>query len=98
MIVVHDIFHLKFGKARDAKAIFAEMKQQIEGSEFGSVRLLSNFTGEAYTFVMESTFPDLGTYERVLREGMADSEWQANYQRFIPLVESGERVIFSVVE
>ena len=29
---------------------------------------------------------------------MGDKDWQANYQKMTPLVESGYREIFSVVE
>jgi hypothetical protein len=29
---------------------------------------------------------------------MSNAEWQANYQKFVALVESGEREIYSVVE
>jgi hypothetical protein len=29
---------------------------------------------------------------------MGDKEWQANYQKLLPLVRSGEREIFTIVE
>jgi hypothetical protein len=44
------------------------------------------------------TVPSLAALEQMMPRAMGDKDWQANYQKLLPLVLSGEREIFSVVE
>jgi hypothetical protein len=55
-------------------------------------------TGPFYTLVLELTVPSLGTFESYAPKLFADKDWQANYQKMAPLVESGYREVFTVVE
>ncbi len=99
MVVVRNVFHLKFGKAREALAI---MKEGIAIQKRAGIdvqpRLLTDLTGPFYTLVLELTLPNVGAMEGILPRVMSDKDWQANYQKLTPLVESGYREIFSVVE
>jgi hypothetical protein len=99
MIVVRNSFHLKFGKAREAVAI---MKEAVALSKKLtpelSTRVLTDVTGQFYTLVLELTAPSLAALEATQPRIMGDKEWQANYQKFIPLVESGHREIFTIIE
>jgi hypothetical protein len=101
MIVVRNVFRLKFGKAREAVAVLKEgraiEKRVMSGLEYSS-RVLTDVTGPFYTLVLELTVPDLGTFERNAPRLFGDKEWQANYQKMTPLVESGYREVFSIVE
>jgi hypothetical protein len=99
MIVVRNVFHLKFGKAREAVAIMKDglAIQKKLGSDL-STRLLTDVTGEFYTLVLELTAPSLAVLETTQPRIMGDNDWQANYQKFVPLVESGHREIFTLVE
>ena len=99
MIIVRNTFRLKFGKAREALAVMKESVaiQKRLGAEL-SPRLLTDLTGTFYTLVVELTLPNLAALEATLPKVMGDKDWQANYQKMLPLVESGEREIFSVVE
>ena len=99
MIVVRNVFHLKFGKAREAVAIMKDglAIQKKLGSDV-STRLLTDVTGDFYTLVLELTVPNLGALEATQPRIMGDKEWQANYQRFVPLVESGHREIYTIVD
>ena len=70
--------------------------QKRVGLDF-STRLLTDVTGPFYTVVLEITAPNLAAFE----EGappMGDKDWQANYQKIGPLVDSGYREIFTLVE
>ena len=98
MILVRDIFQLKFGKAKEAKALWKEA--QGFGKKFGSgpERALTDLTGPYYTFVMEGTFENLAAFEKSFKETMGAQEWSVWYQKFVPLIESGRREIFTVVE
>lgn len=98
MILVRDIFQLKFGKARDAKEIWKEgIKINKEMSKI-PYRLLTDLTGKAYTFVFESKFESLAQYENSMKEIMTAQEWKSWYAKFIPLVESSYREIFTIVD
>src|SRR5262245_34035178 len=100
MIVIRNVFRLKFGKAKEAVALFKEadaiQKRVGAGKEFQS-RLLTDVTGQFYTVVLEITAPSMSAFEAGAPQLMGDKDWQANYQKISALVESGSREIFSVV-
>jgi hypothetical protein len=99
MIVVRNVFRLRFGKAKEAIALMKESLaiQKRLGSEFSS-RVLTDVTGPFYTLVLEITAPNLSAFETATSRLFGDKEWQANYQKVVPLVESGYRDVFTVVE
>ena len=101
MVVIRNVFRLKFGKTREAVALFKEgvaiQKRVGAGSEFAT-RLLTDLTGPFYTVVLEITVPNLAAFEADAPRLMGDKDWQANYQKITPLVESGYREIFTLVE
>jgi hypothetical protein len=101
MVVIRNVFRLKFGKAREAVALFKEgiaiQKRVGAGMDF-STRLLTDVTGPFYTVVLELTVPNLAAFEGAAPQLMGDKDWQANYQKIGSLVESGSREIFTLVE
>jgi len=101
MVVIRNVFRLKFGKAREAIALFKEgiaiQKRAGAGLDF-STRLLTDVTGPFYTVVLEITAPNLAAFEAEAPRLMGDKDWQANYQKIAPLVESGSRDIFTLVD
>ena len=99
MIVVRNVFRLKFGKAREAVALLKEgvAIQKRAGANF-SPRVLTDRTGPFYTVVLELTLPSLSAYETEAPRIMGDKDFQANYQKLVPLVESGYREIYTIEE
>jgi hypothetical protein len=101
MIVIRNVFRLKFGKAREAIALFKEgmaiQKRVGAGQEFPA-RLLTDVTGPFYTVVFEITAPSLAAFEGEAPRLMGDKDWQANYQKIGSLVDSGYREIFTLVQ
>ena len=101
MIVVRNVFRLKFGKAREAVALMKETraieKRVMSGVEYSS-RVLTDVTGPFYTLVLELTVPNLGTFESYTPKLFGDKEWQASYQKMTPLVESGYREVLTIVD
>jgi hypothetical protein len=101
MVVVRNVFQLKFGKAREAVALMKEglaiQKRVMAGTDF-STRVLTDVTGPFYTLVLEVTAPNVAAVESTMPRLFADKEWQANYQKVGALVESGYREIFTIVE
>ena len=97
MIVVRDVFQLKFGKSREALALWQEGSQFLrQGNKVKDMRLLTDVAGRFYTLVLETSYDTLADYESEMKESMTD-EWRAWYQRFVPLVDRGHREIFNVV-
>jgi hypothetical protein len=101
MTVIRNVFRLKFGKAREAVALFKEgiaIQKRVGGGVDFSTRLLTDVTGPFYTVVLELSVPNLAVFESNAPRLMGDKDWQANYQKIAPLVESGYREIFTLVE
>jgi hypothetical protein len=99
MIVVRNVFRLKFGKAKEAVALFKEgiAIQKRAGVEMNQ-RIMTDLVGTFYTLVLELTIPNLGALEANMPKVMGDKDWQATYEKISALVESGYREIFNVVE
>jgi len=101
MIVIRNVFRLKFGKAREAVALFKEgmaIQRRLGANVEWSSRLLTDLTGPFYTVVLELTVPNLAAFEENAPRFMGDKDFQANYQKVSALVESGSREIFTLVE
>jgi len=100
MVVIRNVFQLKFGKAREALALVKEgveiQKRVFSGTEFSN-RVLTDVTGPFYTLVLELTVPNLATFETTAPRLFGNKEWQANYEKMAQLVQSGYREIFNVV-
>ncbi len=99
MIVIRNVFQLKFGKAREALAVMKDgLAIQKRLAPDGSARLLTDVTGRHYTLVLEMTVPSLAAIEEMTPRIFGDPAFQANYQKMAPLVESGYREIFRIVD
>jgi hypothetical protein len=97
MIVVRDIFYLKFGKAKEAKELLKEGQKINKEFGFENTRALTDLTGKSYTLVLESEWKDLAAWESSMKEGLGADKWQKWYQKLIPLVDSASREILSIV-
>jgi hypothetical protein len=71
-------------------------KRAFSGVEFSN-RVLTDVTGPFYTLVLELTVPSLGEFESLAPRLFGNKEWQANYEKLSPLVQSGYREVFNVV-
>lgn len=98
MILIRDIFQLKFGKAKEAKALWKEGAQLMKKAGHTPDRILTDLVGNYYTLVMEVTSDNLASFEASIKEVFKDDAFEKWYQKFIPLVESGRREIFNIVE
>jgi hypothetical protein len=96
MILVRNVFQLKFGQAKEAVSIWTEIVELMRQAGIGSDhRLLTDLVGGSYyTLIFEVTFPSLGEWTGAL----GSEKGRALYERFIPLVERGYREIFNVVQ
>jgi hypothetical protein len=103
MIVMRNTFQLKFGKAKDAMAVMKEglaIQKRVAaaaGLEHNA-RVLTDVSGPNYRLVLELTMPNLAAFESMAPKIFSDKDYQANYQKLVPLVESGHREILTIVE
>jgi hypothetical protein len=98
MILVRDIFRLKFGKAKEAKALWKEMRGVLAKLGASPSRMCMDLTGPFYTLVMEGTYDSLAAYEKLSQQVLGHPEFAKAYGPFTALVESGAREIYTVVE
>lgn len=100
MILVRDVFRLRFGKARDAIALWKEGLTIARTAGMSApTRLLTDLVGPSYyTLIFEMSYPTLADYEREAQNVMSSEEWKKWYQRFLPLAESGHRELLTIVE
>ncbi len=98
MIVVRNIFHLKFGKAKEAIAVWKEGMALNKRLGMPESRLLTDLVGPFYTIVLETPFESLSAWENTGKNVMGSEEWRLWYQKLTALTESGYREIFSIVE
>ncbi len=97
MILVRNSFQLKFGKAKDAKAVVKDGLTALTALGLIENRAYIDLTGPFYTLVLENTWDDMAAFERALADMGANKQWQEWYSKLLPLVESGHREIYSVI-
>lgn len=98
MIVVRNVFKVKFGRSKDAVALWKEglaLSKRL-GFPGRSSRVLTDLVGEFYTVVFESTFESLSEFESAAKTLMPHPDWQAWYGRLAAITESGYREVFNI--
>jgi hypothetical protein len=99
MVIVRDIFRLKFGQSRDAVALWKEAAELLRTSGYGAanVRILTDLAGPAYyTVILESTFNSVAEWEKAHLAARDNAAWKKLYARIVPLTDIGHREILSV--
>ncbi|MEI6947490.1 hypothetical protein V9K67_09880 [Paraflavisolibacter sp. H34] len=97
MYIIRDIFQLRFGHFRDAKALLEEAKNKNLLPTAQHLRVLTDFTGDAYRLILEEGYASLAEYESSLTGGMGQSEWKDWYEKFKQHVESSHREILKQI-
>ncbi|HWR82780.1 MAG TPA: hypothetical protein VN285_05730 [Candidatus Deferrimicrobium sp.] len=98
MILVRDIFEIQFGKMKEAKTAWEEGFKILKNGGWSPTRLLTDLTGKYYTLVLESTYKSLADFEKAHSQAGHTKAMQDWYRKFTPLVMSGRREIFTIVE
>ncbi len=94
--VVRDIFSLKYGHYRDAIALIDEaMKANMIPAE--NMRVLTDFTGDAYRLILEMGHQSLADYEKSINSELNGAAWRNWFEKFKPHVESSSREILKWV-
>jgi hypothetical protein len=98
MYIIRDIFQLKFGNYRDAKKLLDEGLKKGLMPDTNAVRILSDFTGDAYRLIFEEGYDTLAAYEKSLSDSMGKEDWQQWYTKFKEHVERSHREILKEVK
>jgi hypothetical protein len=85
MILVRNVFQLKFGKAKEAVALLKEglAIQKRAGVDMNQ-RMMTDMVGNFYTLVLELTVPNMAALEANMPKVMGDKDWQAIIRSFLP--------------
>ncbi|HMU45040.1 MAG TPA: hypothetical protein PKC72_01670 [Chitinophagaceae bacterium] len=97
MYIVREIFHLHFGRYREAKAMIDDGIKQDLVLQPPGFRLLTDFTGEGYRMIIELPFNSLADYETSLKKEISADAWQKWYEKFKQYVHFSEREILKQV-
>jgi hypothetical protein len=100
MLVARQVFQAKYGRGDELVALFQELNARMrEADETApSFRILTDATGPFFTVVTESEVENFAAWEKGFGEAMAQpwmGEW---FSRMMPLVESGSREFYNLVE
>ena len=97
MFVERNVFHLKFGTAKQAIALWKEYLQKAhELNKNIHARLLSDLTGRGYTIVLELSYEEYAGLEPSKCLLTQQEGWSAFYAQFIPLCEYAERTLYKL--
>lgn len=97
MYLVREIFHLQFGRYRDARSLIDEAIEKKLLLQPKGTRILTDFTGEGYRLIIELPFASLAEYETDLKKELDAAGWNSWYEKFKPLLRYSEREILKVV-
>jgi hypothetical protein len=98
MIIVRNTFQIFPERMKDAVALAKEGRTLVKRLGFPVPRLSVDVAAEFYTLVLETEFASLTDFDARLPQNFGNPEWQAWYARFTPLIKSGRREIFRVVD
>ena len=97
MFVERNVFHLKFGAAKQAVSLW---KGYLEKAHFLNdkihARLLTDITGRGYSIVLELSYDTFAELEPLKCSLTKLEGWKEFYQQFIPLCEFSERTQYKL--
>ena len=97
MFIVREIFHLQFGRYKEAKTLIDEGIQNRLLLQPPGTRILTDFTGEGYRLIIELPYASLAGYEADLKKELEGSGWTEWYAKFKALMRYSEREILKQV-
>ena len=97
MYIIREIFHLHFGRYKEASAMIKEAIEKNLLVQPTGMRFLTDFTGKGYRLIVELPYSTLAEYENDLTKELGGSGWTEWYERFKQLVQNSEREILKQV-
>jgi hypothetical protein len=100
MLLVRQVFQAKYGHGDDLVALFQELNTRLAeiGTNAPRFRILTDLSGPFFTVVTEIEVESLADWEGSFSEVMGQP-WMGDwFGRMMPLVESGSREFYTIVE
>ena len=102
MLVARQVFQAKYGRGDELVALFQELNARMQETgetvPFPRWRILTDASGPFFTVVTEVEVESFAVWEQSFRQGM-DQPWMGEwFSRMMPLVESGSREFYNLVE
>jgi hypothetical protein len=97
MIVIRNIFQIRAGSMKQAIELAKSGQELMNKDTFPKSRILTDIASDFYTLVLETECASLADFEQGIGKSFGNAEWQAWYQQFTPLIQSGRREIFQIV-
>jgi hypothetical protein len=100
MVVARQVFQAKYGRGDELVALFQEFNGRMRdaGELTPQFRILTDVTGPFFTVVTEIEVENLAAWEGGFRESMKRPWMEEWFSRMMPLVESGSREFYNIVE
>ena len=94
MILVRDVYQVKYGRGDELVALFKVFPLSLPSP----MRILTDASGTFFTVVVEVEAGSIGEYERALQEAFRDPKFHPWFDQMVPLVESGRREFFHIID
>ena len=100
MVIVRNVFRVKFGQSKEATALWQQVMSILRDSGLvDDVRLLTDVAGESfYTLVLETTHESLAAWEQAMERLKDNADWREVYPKIASFMDGGRREILSVIE
>ncbi len=97
MYIIREIFHLRFGRFREARDLILEGIQKKLLLQPSGTRFLTDFSGKGYRLILELPYPSLAAYEADLAKELGSAGWREWYDDFKKIVSYSEREILKEI-
>ena len=100
MLLVRQVFQAKYGRGDELVALFRELNIRMRdaGELSPQFRILTDASGPFFTVVTETEVENFAAWESGFREAMEQPWMEDWFSRMTPLVESGSREFYTIVE
>ena len=98
MIVVREVFSIEPDQMKKCKEMMREYRGMSKKFNQPAPRIMTDLVASHYTLVMESDFPDMASFEKMLSGAFENPEWKQFYPEFRKMMRGGRREIFSLLD
>ena len=95
MILVRQVFKVKFGQMDKVLAAFKEASESVQGSSTIS-RVLTDISGDNFTLVFEAKAESMDAYWSALQERFKYPEMAKMFNAMMEPIESGHREFYTI--
>ena len=100
MLLARQVFQAKYGRGDELDSLFRELNARMRdaGELSPQFRILTDASGPFFTVVTETEVENFAAWESGFREAMERPWMEEWFSRMMPLVESGRREFYNIVE